>query len=43
MIDNKLGVSFEKDGQKYFAFHPWVKEVLREYKKVKRLDKKYLK
>ena len=39
----KLGVSFEKDGKKYFCLHPWVQEMLKEYKKVRRLDKKYLK
>ena len=37
----KLCVSYEKDGKKYFAFHPWVKEVVREYKLIKRLGKRY--
>ena len=39
----KLHVSYEKDGKKHYCFHPWVKKLLREYEKVKRLDKKYLK
>ena len=39
----KLYVSWEKDGKKYYCFHPWVKEVLREHKLLKRLGKKYLK
>ena len=38
----KFGVSYEKNGKKYFCFHPWFKKLLREYRKVKRLDKKYL-
>ena len=43
MDDLKLYVSYEKDGKKYFCFHPWVKEILREYEEIRRLDKKYLK
>ena len=41
----KFGVGYEKDGKKYFCFHPWVKEVVREQlfcRRMRRMDKKYL-